>query len=201
MPNLDKDTVEGFGKEWTRFHYRGQADDDVCAMFASYFGWVAGDWLKDDGCGADFGCGSGRWAALVATRVCELWCIDASEEALDVARTNLAGERNCYFVRTAIGDMGISDGIFDFGYSLGVLHHVPDTDKALRDCVRTLKRGAPFLLYLYYALDNRPFWYRALWKFANALRLESRSCLQRNELWFVKGLPRWSIGLWHGSLN
>ncbi len=171
MPNLDKDTVEGFGKEWARFHYRGQADDDVCAMFSSYFGWVAGDLLKDNGCGADFGCGSGRWAALVAARVCELWCIDASEEALAVAQKNLAGEHNCYFVRTVIGDMGISDGTFDFGYSLGVLHHVPDTDKALWDCVRTLKRGAPFLLYLYYALDGRPFWYRTLWKFANALRL------------------------------
>ncbi len=24
MPNLDKDTVEGFGKEWARFHYRAR---------------------------------------------------------------------------------------------------------------------------------------------------------------------------------
>jgi 2-polyprenyl-3-methyl-5-hydroxy-6-metoxy-1,4-benzoquinol methylase len=32
---------------------------------------------------------------------------------------------------------------------LGVLHHIPDTAAAMRDCVRKLKLGAPFLFYLY----------------------------------------------------
>ena len=27
-----------------------------------------------------------------------------------------------------------------------------------------LKRGAPLLLYLYYAFDNQPVWYRMIWK-------------------------------------
>jgi hypothetical protein len=48
----------------------------------------------------------------------------------------------------------------DFGYSLGVLHHVADTEGALRAAVRTLKPGAPLLVYLYYAFDNRPRWSR-----------------------------------------
>jgi 2-polyprenyl-3-methyl-5-hydroxy-6-metoxy-1,4-benzoquinol methylase len=43
----------------------------------------------------------------------------------------------------------------DFGYSLGVLHHIPDAQKALSDCVKKLKLGAPFLVYLYYSFDNR----------------------------------------------
>ena len=34
-----------------------------------------------------------------------------------------------------------------------------------------LKPGAPFLLYLYYALDNRPFWFRLLWKISNFVRI------------------------------
>ena len=34
-----------------------------------------------------------------------------------------------------------------------------------------LKPGAPFLVYLYYALDNRPAWYRALWRMSNVGRL------------------------------
>ena len=44
----------------------------------------------------------------------------------------------------------------DFGYSLGVLHHIPDTaggDGGLRP---KLKPGAPFLVYLYYDFENRP---------------------------------------------
>jgi hypothetical protein len=58
----------------------------------------------------------------------------------------------------------------DFGYSLGVLHHVPDTAAGLAACVRKLKPGAPFLVYLYYALENRPGWYRMLWRASDLVR-------------------------------
>jgi hypothetical protein len=59
----------------------------------------------------------------------------------------------------------------DFGYSLGVLHHIPNTQSALNDCVDKLKSGAPFLLYLYYAFDNKPIWFRLLFKISNLIRL------------------------------
>lgn len=172
MSNLDKKTVEGFGKEWSRYRYDIKDSDgrDVAAMFDSYFGWTNDEILRVDRTDADFGCGSGRWAALVASHVRSLLCIDASTEALGVARTNLAEFDNCQLMQATIGDLPVPDQQFDFGYSLGVLHHVPDTVGGLRDCVRTLKPGAPFLLYLYYALDNRPVWYRLLWKLTNFIR-------------------------------
>jgi hypothetical protein len=47
---------------------------------------------------------------------------------------------------------------------LGVLHHVPDTAAGIEACVRKLKPGAPFLLYLYYDFEGRPLWFRLLWK-------------------------------------
>jgi SAM-dependent methyltransferase len=72
--------------------------------------------------------------------------------------------------RAAIDSLPFEDDSLDFAYSLGVLHHVPDTTSALRACVRKLKTGAPFLLYLYYAFDNRPLWYRALWRLSDVLR-------------------------------
>jgi hypothetical protein len=72
--------------------------------------------------------------------------------------------------------MPLADETADFGYSLGVLHHIPDTASALRACVCKLKPGAPFLLYLYYAFDNRPLWFRAIWKASDYVRaLVSRS--------------------------
>jgi len=58
----------------------------------------------------------------------------------------------------------------DFGYSLGVLHHIPDTEAAIASCVRKIKPGAPFLVYLYYAFDNRPLWFRAVWSVSDLLR-------------------------------
>jgi hypothetical protein len=33
-----------------------------------------------------------------------------------------------------------------------------------------LKPGAPFLVYLYYAFDNRPFWFRVVWRLSDLLR-------------------------------
>jgi SAM-dependent methyltransferase len=58
----------------------------------------------------------------------------------------------------------------DFGYSLGVLHHVPDTAAGIQSCVQKLKPGAPLLLYLYYAFDNRPAWYRKVWRASDVIR-------------------------------
>ena len=33
----------------------------------------------------------------------------------------------------------------------------------MASCIRKLKAGAPFLVYVYYAFDNRPSWFRLLW--------------------------------------
>jgi SAM-dependent methyltransferase len=120
--------------------------------------------------GFDAGCGSGRWAQQVAPRVGRLHCVDASAQALEVARRNLADVDNCTFEVASVDAMSLADGSMDFGYSLGVLHHIPDTEAGLRACVRKLKPGAPFLLYLYYAFDNRPRWFRALWRASDAVR-------------------------------
>jgi SAM-dependent methyltransferase len=107
---------------------------------------------------------------VVAPRVGKLYCVDASAAALQVARRNLAAFGNCEFMETSVAQTPIADASLDFAYSLGVLHHVPDTAAGLCSCVRKLKAGAPFLLYLYYRFDNRPAWYRAVWSLANLAR-------------------------------
>jgi len=116
------------------------------------------------------GCGSGRWAAFVAPRVARLHCVDASGRAIAVARQNLDLAENCTFHCASFETLPIAHGSMDFGYSLGVLHHVPDPLSALRECISRLKPGAPFLLYIYYALENRPGWFRRLWKATDICR-------------------------------
>jgi SAM-dependent methyltransferase len=101
----------------------------------------------------------------------QLHLIDPSAGALAVAKKTLAGAENCHFYESTIEGTPISAGSMDFGYSLGVLHHVPNTNHALRHAVEKLKVGSPFLLYLYYSLDNRPWWFRALFKVAGLGRL------------------------------
>ena len=123
------------------------------------------------GVGIDVGCGTGRWAMLVAPRVQHLYLLDASAEALAVARQNLNAANNVSFHAKSVAEIPLPPQSLDFAYSLGVLHHVPDTQAAIEAIAGKLKPGAPFLIYLYYALDNRPAWYRALWRTTNMARL------------------------------
>src|SRR5205823_2238867 len=99
-----------------------------------------------------------------------LHCIDASAQALEVARRNLAAHENCEFHVATVDRIPLPDASADFGYSLGVLHHVPDTAAGIRQCAAKLKKGGPFLVYLYYQFDNRPAWYRALWRMSEVFR-------------------------------
>jgi ubiquinone/menaquinone biosynthesis C-methylase UbiE len=168
--NLDAATVAGFGAEWAAFDQSRLTGDEFDALFDAYFAVFPFDRLPDNAEGFDLGCGSGRWAIKVAGLVATLHCIDPSAQALAVARARLAGRDNVRFHQASVDSIPLANASQDFGYSLGVLHHVPDTAAALRDCVRKLKPGAPFLLYLYYAFDNRPVWFRMLWKLTDAGR-------------------------------
>jgi ubiquinone/menaquinone biosynthesis C-methylase UbiE len=165
--NIDESTVAGFGREWAAYDQTSLSAEEHHRLFNAYFSIFPFDRLPADAEGFDLGCGSGRWAELVLDRVAILHCIDPSAEALAVARRRLGQRQGARLHLASVDQLPLPDGSQDFGYSLGVLHHVPDTRSALRDCVRKLKPGAPFLLYLYYDFDNRPGWYRSLWWVSN----------------------------------
>lgn len=167
--NLDPATVKSFGDEWSRFDQSSLSDEEARKIFDDYFSIFPWSALPDEATGFDMGCGSGRWARLVAPRVGHLHCIDPST-ALDTARRALAGHGNVTFIRASVDDAPLPAGSQDFGYSLGVLHHVPDTAAAIRSCVTLLKPGAPFLVYLYYAFDNRSAAFRGVWMASDVLR-------------------------------
>jgi SAM-dependent methyltransferase len=168
--NVDPRVADGFGDEWTRFDQSGLDAETRRRIWDEYFSLMPWSELPARAEGADFGCGSGRWAALVAPRVGRLLCVDASGAALAVARRNLGVFDNVELIEASIDATPIPDGSLDFCYSLGVLHHVRDTAAGIRSCARKLKAGAPFLLYLYYRFDNRPTWFRALWKVSDVVR-------------------------------
>lgn len=168
--NLHAPTVDGFGEEWSRFDNTTLSDAELRQIFDQYFERFPWTELPDQAEGFDAGCGSGRWARLVAPRVGRLHCVDASEAALAVARRQLAAESRCVFHHASVSNLPFRPGSMDFGYSLGVLHHTPDPAHGLRSCAAALKPGAPFLLYLYYRFDTRPLWFRAMWRASDLLR-------------------------------
>lgn len=168
--NLDEKTVQGFGDEWSRFKQENLADSDRELMYGDYFNVFPWHEISKDSVGADVGCGSGRWASMVASKVGHLHLVDASPDALDVARKNMVQFSNCSFHNASLDDMPFPNESLDFAYSLGVLHHVPDTEKAIFSVSKKIKSGGKFLAYIYYKFDNRPLWYRALWKISDVMR-------------------------------
>lgn len=76
--NVDHETVEGFGDEWVRFDQSELPEQDHKAGFEMYFSVFPWHVLPKNAEGFDLGCGSGRWAKLVAPRVGRLHCIDPS---------------------------------------------------------------------------------------------------------------------------
>lgn len=169
MKNIDNKVVSSFGDEWSRFDQTGMSDVEARSIFEKYFALFPWENLAQGAEGFDMGCGSGRWARFVAPRVRRLHCIDPSA-AVEVARKNLSEFKNIEFHLGSVDESKLQPSSQDFGYSLGVLHHVPDTAAAIRSCVALLKPGAPLLLYLYYAFDNRSIGYRSLWRISDWMR-------------------------------
>ena len=169
MKNQDKNTVDGFGDEWSRFDQSDLPQAEQQLLFDEYFSVFPWKHISKESTGFDLGCGTGRWAKSVAPKVKKLICIDPSS-ALDIAKKNLSNFDNCVFDSATVDEMPMQDNSMDFGYSLGVLHHVPDTALGIKQCVKKLKIGAPLLLYLYYRFDNRPWWFRIIWFVTDLLR-------------------------------
>jgi ubiquinone/menaquinone biosynthesis C-methylase UbiE len=167
----EKLVIDNFGHEWKKFNNFKENDLKLKKIFNDYFHiFPKNKFLNKKNVGADIGCGSGRWSIFIASKVKRLYCIDPSE-SLDVAKKNLKKFKNCVFLKQSVYNLRVRDQFFDFAYSLGVLHHIKDTEKGLKNCVKKLKKNSPFLLYLYYNFDNRSLFYYFLWYLSNLLRI------------------------------
>ncbi len=152
-----------FGQEWGAFP---EILPDHEAEFRAYFDLIDIDSLAQTRV-CDLGCGSGRWSHFLRQRCRELVLVDFSE-AIFVARDNLRDCANAIFVMGDLTRLPFSADFAGLIICLGVLHHLP---VPALDVVRHLGRYSPRLLvYLYYALDNRPIHYKLLLKAVTAVR-------------------------------
>lgn len=170
MKNIDKKTVEDFGEEWNKYNQSSIPDEELKKSWNQYFDMFSFEELSNDSEGFDMGCGSGRWAKFVANKVHLLNCIDPSEKALNVAKRNLSNFSNIRYFNASVNDNILKENSQDFGYCLGVLHHIPDTLEGIKACAKLLKKDAPFLLYLYYNFENRSFFFKLIWRLSDFIR-------------------------------
>ncbi len=165
--NIDTKVVESFGDEWSKF--KDFSEEEIDEIGKVYFDILDDSIINKNSYCIDVGCGTGRWSRYLSSRVGFIEAIDPSK-AIFAADELLAGVENVRLSQASTDNIPFTDGTFDFGMSVGVLHHIPDTYKALNDCVKKIKVGGHFYVYLYYALDNRGFLFKSLFKAVSGVR-------------------------------
>jgi ubiquinone/menaquinone biosynthesis C-methylase UbiE len=165
--NIDKKVVDEFGNEWLKFY---EFNDDLIRKGADqYFDILNDDILNDKTYALDIGCGTGRWTKYLSTKAQFVEAVDPSQ-AIFAADKLLGKIKNVRLSQASIDTLPFEDETFDFVMSIGVLHHIPDTPKALFDCVKKVKKGGYFYVYLYYNLDRRGLVYKALFRISDFIR-------------------------------
>lgn len=149
-----RDIQYTFGREWERYPHILPEHKAECA---AYFDLINPAKLKNARV-CDLGCGNGRWSYLIKDQCRELVLIDFSD-AIFVARRNLARTPHCLFFKGDLKHLPFTDNFCHLLLCLGVLHHLPTP--CLQE-IPALKKYAPrLLIYLYYNLDNRPWYFRS----------------------------------------
>lgn len=165
--NADRKTVDSFGEEWNRF--ASFSDEQLKAAGEQYFDIVTEEMLNKNSTVLDIGCGTGRWSKFISPRVKWVEAIDPG----DAVRAAVPFTKTCGNVRVTqagFGAIPFEKNTFDFVFSLGVVHHLPDTQGAITEAASMVKPNGWLLLYIYYALDQRGVLFRFIFSCSNLLR-------------------------------
>lgn len=170
--NIDQAVIDGFGKEWNSFDYStGVSDEALNLQFHAYLAPIdMSIFDSKTSIAADFGAGSGRWTSRLLPYFSRVYSVEPSEGAHTVLIRKFGSEKRVKILKETVGSNSIPDNSLDLGMSLGVLHHIPDTSLAIRDVAKKIKPGGYFLCYLYYKLEGKPLYYRAIFRAVDLLR-------------------------------
>jgi ubiquinone/menaquinone biosynthesis C-methylase UbiE len=165
--NIDAGVVNDFSEEWKKFAVHN--DESVRELRKEYFDIIDETIVNKNTYMIDIGCGSGRWTDYFVDKAGFIEAVDPSDAIL-VADKMLGAKGNVRSTKASVDTIPWNDETFDFGMSIGVLHHIPDTKLALINCVKKIKRGGYFYVYLYYRFDNRGMIFKTIFHISDGLR-------------------------------
>jgi SAM-dependent methyltransferase len=96
----------------------------------------------------DVGCGSGRFMEVVSKYGAEIVGIDMSF-SVDSAFRNLGLKENVHIIQADIFSLPFKESCFDNIFSIGVLHHTPNTKEAFKQLPKLLKVGGEIAIWVY----------------------------------------------------
>jgi SAM-dependent methyltransferase len=170
--NIDQGVIDSFGHEWATFDYGGtETAEALNAQFDAYCAPIdLSHFDPKNSIAADFGAGSGRWAARLLPYFSLVYALEPSDGASKVLQNKFSDVSKIKVLQETVGVNSIPLESLDLAMSLGVLHHIPDTGRAIKDVSLRIKPGGIFLCYLYYNLENKPFFYKLIFKVVNTVR-------------------------------
>lgn len=136
--------VESFGFQWNRFDVRQVGEDEEIFELKTGVKLAELDGLLV----LDAGCGGGRYARVAGEHGAKVVAVDRSN-AVEKARSMTADLPNVAVLQSDLTALPLKPESFDLVFSIGVLHHSPDTKTAF-DCVaRMVKPGGRLSVWLY----------------------------------------------------
>ncbi len=150
LPSLQEKTAESFGYEWSAFPALFPAYRE---NFLNYIAPLAEDFFKGKVI-LDAGSGNGRhayWASRFGAA--DVVAMDIGPAA-SVTRRNTAVLGNVHTVRGDIMQPPFKQGVFDFVFSIGVLHHLPDPEAGFARLVPYVRKGGTFAIWVYGRANN-----------------------------------------------
>ena len=136
--------VASFGRQWNRYDVARDEEDE--ATFAVKTGVpaaeLAGKFVLDAGCGG------GRYTRLVAKHGAKVVGVDLSA-AVEKAQSLCSGLPGVAIAQADLGRLPLAEGVFDFAFSIGVLHHGPDPRGAFAEVAKRVRQGGRFAVWLY----------------------------------------------------
>lgn len=142
---LQERTLKSFGFQWNTFR---EMFDEYRQHWQEFLPSRLGPSDLEGKLGLDAGCGFGRHIILTAEAGAEVVGVDLSE-AVQAAYANTRHLKNVHIVQGDIYQLPFKKGSFDFVYSLGVLHHLPDPQKGFDALVALLESDQEIFLWCY----------------------------------------------------
>lgn len=137
-------TRKSFGYQWTVFR---EMVIDFRENFFYYIRPLDEGFFKGK-LGLDMGCGFGRHIYNAALFGAEMVGVDLSD-AIESTAENTRELPNVHLVQADVYHLPFKPGVFDFAYSIGVLHHLPDPERGYQSLLPIVKPGGSVFIWVY----------------------------------------------------
>ena len=172
-------TAENFGWQWQHFV---QSDELYADQFLGWLAPIASEFFQGKVV-LEGGCGKGRHTQLAANwGAREVIGVDLSD-AVETAFAATRQLENAHIVQADIYHLPFAR-VFDYAYSIGVLHHLPDPRAGFRSLASKVKSGGHISAWVYGAENNE--W---ITRFIDPLREKFSSRIDRRALLQLSKFP------------